>query len=99
MSMAQAPTAAEQRDQREQREPAKPQLVIVDLGKRQTPKQVRRLRKGRGKLLQRIDGIVDELVQAGTIKANAQPVVIVVREEPRLPLAWPFAAADDDDDD
>ena len=97
--MVEAPTAAEQREQREQRDPARPQLVLVELGKRQTPKRIRRLRKGRGKLLQRIDGIVDELFQAGTIKANSQPVVIVVREKPRLPVAWPFAAADDDDDD
>jgi Family of unknown function (DUF6200) len=101
-SMAQAPSAAEQReqrDQRAQRDPAKPELVIVDLGKRQRPKQVRRLRKGRGKLVRRIDAIVDELIQAGTVKANAQPVVIVVREEP--PMPWPFgsAAYDDDDDD
>jgi hypothetical protein len=101
--MAQAPSAAErreQRDQQAQRDPARPELVIVDLGKRQRPKQVRRLRKGRGKLVGRIDAIVDELVQAGTVKANAQPVVVVVREEPSLP--WPFGAIrnnDDDDDD
>jgi Family of unknown function (DUF6200) len=96
MSMAQAPSAAEQREQREQRDQARPQLVVVDLGKRQNPKQVKRLRKGRGKLVRRIDEIVGELVAAGTIKANAQPVVIVVREKP--PLLWPFAANDDDDD-
>src|SRR5262245_6059279 len=97
MSMAQAPSAAEQRDQREQRDQARPQLVVVDLGKRQSPKQVKRLRKGRGKLVRRIDDIVGELIEAGTIKASAQPVVIVVRE--RTPLPWPFAAANNDDDD
>jgi hypothetical protein len=95
--MAQAPRAAEQRAEQEQRDPARPELVIVDLGKRQRPKQVRRLRKGRGKLVRRIDAIVDELIQSGTVKANAQPVVIVVREEP--PLPWPFGTIRNDDDD
>jgi hypothetical protein len=98
MSMAQAPTAAEAREQREQA--AKPQLVVVDLGQRQSPKQVRRLRKGRGKLIQHIDDIVEELTASGTVKANAQPVVIIVRERP--PLPWPLASmpdAYDDDDD
>jgi Family of unknown function (DUF6200) len=97
MSMAQAPTA-EAREQRDQA--AKPRLVVVDLGRRQSPKQVRRLRKGRGKLIQRIDDIVDELTASGTVKANAQPVVIIVRERP--PLPWPMdtmAYRDDDDDD
>ena len=92
--MAQAPTVAEQREQRDQ---ARPQLVVVDLGKRQNPKQVNRLRKGRGKLVRRIDDIVGELIEANTVKANAQPVVIVVRE--RMPLPWPFSAVANDDDD
>jgi hypothetical protein len=98
MSMAQAPTAAEQREQREQREhdKARPQLVLVDLGRRQSPKQIRRLRKGRGKLVSRIDEIVEELTESGTVKANAQPVVIIVRERP--PVPWPFNPADYDDD-
>jgi hypothetical protein len=99
MSMAQAPSPAEQRaEQREQREQtATPQLVVVDLGRRQNPKQVRRLRKGRGKLVRRIDAIVGELIEAGTIKANVQPVVMVVRERTSLP--WPLDAVPDDDDD
>jgi hypothetical protein len=100
--MAQAPSVTQQREQaqpRETTEPAKSQLVVVDLGKRQSRKQVKRLRKGRGKLVRRIDQIVAELVEAGTVKADAQPVVIVVREE--TPLPWPFGsvANDDDDDD
>ena len=93
-------TAAEQREQRErEHDKAKPQLVVVDLGRRQTPKQIKRLRKGRGKLVGRIDEIVDELTASGTIKGNAQPVVIIVRE--RTPLPWPFDVARDDvvDDD
>ena len=64
------------------------QLLVVDLGKRQSPKQVRRLRKGRGKLVGRIDQIVADLVEAGTVKPGAQPIVIVVREKVDLPTLW-----------
>jgi hypothetical protein len=64
------------------------QLLVVDLGKRQSPKQLKRLRKGRGKLVGRIDQIVNDLVEAGTVKAGAQPIVIVVRERMDLPTLW-----------
>ena len=64
------------------------QLLVVDLGKRQSPKQVKRLREGRGKLVGRIDQIVADLVEAGTVKAGAQPIVIVVRERMDLPTLW-----------
>jgi hypothetical protein len=83
------------------------QLVLVDLSSRQTPKQISRLRKGRGSLIPRLDKIVEELVESGTVKADPQPVVIIVRKAMALP--WPFvnldyeydedADADDDDND
>lgn len=61
------------------------QLVIVDLGRRQSAKRVKKLRKGKGKLVGRVDQIVADLMEAGTLKAGVQPVVIVVREKPDLP--------------
>lgn len=64
------------------------QLLVVDLGKRQSPKRLKQLRKGRGKLVGRIDQIVADLVEAGTVKAGAQPIVIVVRERMDLPTLW-----------
>jgi len=101
---AQATTSAEPREQRAQREhevTSKPGLVMVELDGLQSQKQVRRLRKGRGKLVGRIEDIVDELTRDGTVKAGAQPVVVVVRERPNLP--WPLSSMasnlDDDDDD
>ena len=75
-------------DQRASDKTARSQLLVVDLGKRQSPKQVKRLRKGRGKLVGRIDQIVADLVEAGTVKAGAQPIVIVVRERMDLPTLW-----------
>jgi hypothetical protein len=56
-------------------------LLVVDFGKRQSEKRVKQLRKGRGKLVGRVDQIVAELVEAGAIDRDAQPVVIVVREK------------------
>ena len=80
---------------------AKPQLVLVDLSRRQSTRQLRRLRKGRGALVTRIDEIVQELVESGTVKADAQPVVIIVREKIAMP--WPFTNMeldyDEDEDD
>jgi Family of unknown function (DUF6200) len=94
MSMAaQGTSTAEPREPRGQREQdamSKPELVMVELDKRQSRKQIRRLRKGQGKLVGRIEDMVDELTRAGTVKAGAQPVVIVVREKTRLP--WPLSS-------
>src|SRR5262249_1048673 len=74
-------STAEHREHRPVEKSDKPQIVVVDLGKRQTAKQVRRLRRGRGKLMARVEGIVNDVVTAGTVKASAQPIVIVVRED------------------
>jgi Family of unknown function (DUF6200) len=95
MNMATPATPNKEHEQHEPRKASKPQLVVVELAKRRSSEQVRRLRKGRGKLIEDIDDAVAELVDAGTIKADAQPVVIVVREA-ELSLSW---AIDDDDDD
>ena len=83
---AQEPSSAEQRAS--DRATKSQQLLVVDLGKRQSPKQVKRLRTGRGKLVGRIDQIVADLVEAGTVKAGAQPIVIVVRERMDIPTFW-----------
>jgi hypothetical protein len=90
-------TTTEPREHREREATGKLPLVMVDLSRRQTPEQIKRLRKGRGRLVKRIDEIVDELIQAGTVKADAQPVVIVVRE--KLSMTWPFATEDSDEND
>jgi hypothetical protein len=79
--MATTAAGAGTTEHREPRDKAgKPEIVIVDLDKVQTPRDVRLLRKGRGKLTSRVERIVNDLVAAGTVKPPAQPVVIVVRE-------------------
>jgi Family of unknown function (DUF6200) len=75
------PRTTESRESREQ-EKGKSQIVIVDLDEPQSSRLVTRLRKGKGKLVTKVDRIVSDLVEAGTIKSTAQPVVLVVREVP-----------------
>jgi hypothetical protein len=71
------------------------QFVVVDLGKSQPTEQVNALRKGQGKLFTDLERIVEDLVTAGTIQSNAQPLIIVVREN----SAPAIEVSDDSDDD
>ena len=69
-------------------------IVVVDLDEPQPARLVKRLRKGQGKLMTRVERIVADLVEAGTVRSTAQPVVIVVRENP-MPSFWSFEEEDD----
>jgi hypothetical protein len=82
------PTAAEPVVRHEAETSAAP--LLVDLGK-QSRKSVRRLREGRGPLLEEITSAIDELREAGKIGANAQPVVVIVRQRRRRNALWPLA--------
>jgi hypothetical protein len=92
--MAAAASTTEQKESREQDKAGKSPTVVVDIGEPQSAMAVRRLRKGKGKLFNNVQRIVKDLVEDGTVKANAQPIVIVVRELP----APPWAMGDDDED-
>jgi hypothetical protein len=52
----------------------------VDLGKKRR-KDVKRLRKGEGKLFDQVTSTLHELKAAGTISGNAEPVILVVRQK------------------
>jgi len=71
---------AEHRSAREADKTSKHPIVVVDLGEAQSSRHVNRLRKGQGKLMTHVEQIVSDLIEAGTVKSTAQPVVIVVRE-------------------
>jgi hypothetical protein len=71
------------------------QFVVIDLGKLQPTEQVNALRKGQGKLFSDLERILEDLVAAGTIQSNAQPVIVVVRENSAPAIEVP----DDSDDD
>ena len=89
-----APNPAERESRPQERAGGGSQIVVVDLDEFQPSRLVNKLRKGQGKLMTRVERIVNDLVAAGTVKSTAQPVVIVVREIPSAP--WSFG--DDDDD-
>ena len=59
--------------------------VVVDLGKKKR-KDVKRLRKGSGKLAAMVDDSLAELRTAGAIGESAQTVVVIVREKTRSRL-------------
>ena len=59
--------------------------VIIDLGK-QKRSRVKKLRDGRGPLLDDIRQAIEELRQAGTISGAATPVVLLVERKPRETL-------------
>jgi len=64
--------------------------IIVDLGKRKK-KDVKELRNGTGKLVDEVRECVEELVAGGSCPADAQPIILIVREKPktgRLMLPW-----------
>ena len=72
--------------------------MVVELSKVRSHEQVRRLRRGRGRLATDIEEVVNELVQSSTIKADTQPVVIVVRES-TASLLWSELEHDLDEDE
>jgi hypothetical protein len=54
--------------------------VIIDLGKK-PPKQIRLLRKGKGKLVHEVSDALEELKTAGIISKTVQPVIVIVGEQ------------------
>jgi Family of unknown function (DUF6200) len=68
-----------------------PSPIIIDLGKK-SRKKIRRAREGTGELMDEINVTLDELRADGTIKADAQPVLIIVRQKPRKKsFSWPLS--------
>lgn len=57
-----------------------PAPVVLKLG-RQSAKRVRQLRRGRGRLMERVLNSFEEMQRAGVIAAGAAPVIVVVKQE------------------
>jgi len=60
---------------------AEPCPIIVDLGAK-SKKKVKRLRRGKGALLEAVHEAIAELRDCGRISGTAQPIIVVVREKP-----------------
>jgi hypothetical protein len=56
-------------------------VLLIDLGKK-SRKQIKRLRRGTGKLIDEVQKCLQELRAAGTVPESAQPVIMLVREKP-----------------
>src|SRR5690348_13675981 len=67
-------------------------VCVVDLGEH-SRQRVRRLRRGEGRLMERVEDAVAALTENGVLSAGAQTVVVVVRQEAS------FGLFGDDDDD
>jgi len=55
-------------------------MIVVDLGTK-TSKQVKRLRKGQGRLMDKVKQCLEELRASGKISGTVQPVIFIVEEE------------------
>ncbi len=75
---------------------AKGIVCVLDLGEH-SRKRVRRLRRGEGKLMDKVEDAIAALHEEGVLDGAAQTVVVVVRQEQRL--GDMFRDDDDDDDD
>lgn len=62
-----------------------PSTVVIDLGKRKR-KQVKQLRRGEGKLMERLEAELADLVEQGALRADAQTVIVVVEKLARRPF-------------
>ena len=63
--------------------------IIIDLGKRKK-KDVKQLRNGSGKLADEIKQCIDELVTNRTCAADAQPIILIVREKTKANRLLPI---------
>lgn len=80
-----------------QPEPAPKGIVcVVDLGEH-SRRRIRRLRRGEGRLMERVEDAVAALQENGVLDGEAQTIVVVVRQEPSL--TGLFSDDDDDEDD
>ena len=72
------------------------EMCVVDLGEH-TKKSIKKLRRGEGRLMDKVEDAILSLREEGILGASSQAVVVVVREEARLGSL--FDDDDDDDDD
>ena len=62
-------------------------IVVVDMGKKQSGKKIRNLKKGRGALLDQVKAIVED-TKANISAKDVVPIVVVVRKKRSNKLFW-----------
>ena len=73
-------------------------VCVVDLGEH-SRRRVRQLRRGEGRLMEKVEDAVASLQSNGVLSASAQTVVIVVKQEPSISGMFDDDDEDEDDDD
>ena len=81
-----ASTSSDRGQTRSRDKGASGKIVVVELNDVHSDLEMRALVSGEGKLIDRIEDIVDDLVAAGTLKADAQTAVFVVQQFVHAPL-------------
>lgn len=74
------------------------ELCVVDLGEH-SRRRIKRLRRGEGRLMDKVEDAILSLQEEGIISGAAQTIVVVVREEADLSSFLDDDEDDDDDDD
>lgn len=74
------------------------EMCVVDLGEH-SKKAVKKLRRGEGRLMDKVEDAILSLREEGILGASAQAVVVVVREESNIESLFDDEDDDDDDDD
>ena len=55
-------------------------ICVLDMGKH-TRKRIRQLRRGKGKLMYKVECAIEDLREDGVLSSSAQTVIVVIREE------------------
>jgi hypothetical protein len=68
---------------------AESSVIIVDMGKKKR-KQIKRLRRGGGKLMEQVGKAMEQLQAEGEVNADSPVVVVIVREKRKKSgwMAW-----------
>jgi len=63
-------------------------LVVIDLGKKQSGKKIRRLRQGQGPLMDDIKDLVAKTKENLGVKEATLPIVVVVQKKRNNRMFW-----------
>ncbi len=74
------------------------EMCVVDLGEH-SRRSIKKLRRGEGRLMDKVEDAILSLREEGILASGAQAVVVVVREESRFEELFDDDDEDDDDDD
>jgi hypothetical protein len=66
-----------------------PRPVVVELGRKKR-KQIKKLRRGTGPLMDDLQELLEKLRASGTLAAGATPVFMIVKQKPKRRSIHPF---------